>query len=62
MHFHCFQRKMGSTSVDLGFVENDFESWETESRHFPSKVSSYLLVIVSDSYLFILRLVEDLHG
>jgi len=29
---------MGSTSVDLGFVENDFESWETESRHFPSKV------------------------
>jgi len=29
---------MGSTSVDLGFIETDYESWEVESRHFPSKV------------------------
>ena len=29
---------MGSTTVDLGFLETEFESWEVESRHFPSKV------------------------
>ena len=29
---------MGATTVDLGFLETEFESWEVESRHFPSKV------------------------
>ena len=26
------------TNVDLGFMERDFDSWETQSRHFPSKI------------------------
>jgi len=26
------------TTVDLGFLETDYEAWEVESRHFPSKV------------------------
>jgi len=29
---------MGVTSVDLGFFEDDFDPWELESRHFPSKI------------------------
>jgi len=29
---------MGSTSVDLGFFEDDFDPWELESRYFPSKI------------------------
>ena len=29
---------MSCTNVDLGFVETDYESWEVESRYFPSKV------------------------
>jgi len=26
------------TGVDLGFMERDFDPWETQSRHFPSKI------------------------
>jgi len=26
------------TGVDLGFMERDFDSWETQSKHFPSKI------------------------
>jgi len=29
---------MASNSVDLGFFEDDFDSFELESRHFPSKI------------------------
>jgi len=29
---------MGSTSVDLGFFDDDFDQWELESRYFPSKI------------------------
>ena len=29
---------MASTSVDLGFIDTQYEPWELESRHFPSKV------------------------
>ena len=29
---------MSSTSVDLGFMETDYEPWEVECRYFPSKV------------------------
>ena len=27
-----------SSSLDIGFYETDFEDWEVQSRHFPSKV------------------------
>ena len=38
---NLLQRGMASLStVDLGFFESDYEPWELESRHFPSKVGS----------------------
>ena len=30
------------TGVDLGFMERDFDSWETQSKHFPSKIGGLL--------------------
>ena len=30
------------TGVDLGFMERDFDSWETQSKHFPSKIGGVL--------------------
>ena len=30
------------TGVDLGFMERDFDPWETQSRHFPSKIGGVL--------------------
>ena len=31
------------TGVDLGFFERDFDQWETQSRHFPSKIGGLVL-------------------